>query len=64
MVKTIQDMLREDRARTREETTLLHLSTIMSKLSMNLEEAMKFLDIPKQDYPRYRDALHATSKPA
>jgi len=72
MVKTIQDMLREDRARTGEEvkektameTTLLHLSNVMSNLHMGAEEAMQALGIPEQDYPRYLDALRSAQEPA
>ena len=53
MCKVIEDMRNETAKKADEQTTVLYIQKVMTKMKMTLEQAMDFLDIPQSDRASY-----------
>lgn len=62
MCKVMEDMRNETAKRTEEQTTLMHIRSIMDSLGMTVEKAMETLKIPQSDREEYVLALRNPHK--
>ena len=53
MCKVIEDMRKETAQKTREQTQVINIKTIMSKMKFTVEQAMDLLDIPQAEQADY-----------
>ena len=61
MCKVMEDMRNETAKRTEEQTTLMHIRSIMDSLGMTVEKAMETLKIPQSDREEYVKYFGKTS---
>lgn len=57
MCKVIEDMRNETAQKTREQTQVINIKTIMSKMKFTVEQAMDLLDIPLSERAFYTNLI-------
>ena len=57
MCKVIEDMRKETAKKAEEQTTVLYIQKVMTKMKLTLEQAMDFLDIPQAERASYANLV-------